>query len=66
MYVIDLSLITKYYVAQIKTIASCYLSSKLVETIYFVSVNNYLSIDKYNIFNSCNLKTNNFLSAILL
>ncbi len=66
MYVIDLSFATKRRVAQVKIIANCFLDSKLVRTTRFASVNNHLSINKYNVFNFCNLKTNSFLSATSL
>jgi len=63
VYVIDLSLVTKRRIAQIKIIANCFLNSKLARTIRFVNVNNYLSINKYNILDSYDSKTNNFLNV---
>lgn len=66
MYVIDLNLATKRRVAQVKVIANRSLNSKLTKTTRFASVNDHLGISKYNVLDSCNSKTNSFLSATLV
>lgn len=66
VYVIDLNLVTKRYTAQTKIVIDHSLNLKLMNTARFISVNDHLSVNKFDIVNSRYSKINNYLSAASL